>query len=351
MGDRDEMWELIHLINAKLERAKASGDLAAALTSADFEETRRLASLQERADADDIDMVANARHLLGTLRWYRHQLASGGTDDDHVAAVSYFTLPFIMGLDDIPEALLPDLADHAMPTATSWQRSAAETRAGDQIDHAFELWQRIADHLRPDHPGRTAVTANLGSLLMLRFEDNGSPQDLDRSIEMLEAAAADTTSPRQREDILSTLVNALRTRLKANADPADLDRMIDHLAAGASVAADETRTQWLYGRADSLLIRFDRDGDNADLDQAIDALRTALAADRTDGHPPTALRYDLAYALARRFNHSRSRTDLAEAIDIASAAATTAAPDDVFKAPAQSLLDDLLRATHKMRPG
>ncbi|WP_149826074.1 hypothetical protein [Streptomyces tailanensis] len=236
MSRQDDVWELIHLINTKMESAAASGDLRTVLTSGDLPEVLQLDAILAEGSADiDVSMTAVAQHLLGTLRWYRSQLVPEGEGHgDYDAALALFELPFVLGLDDIPEPMLPALAERAVPAAASFQQGASGTKSPAEVESAIMLSQQIVTHLVPDHPFRPAMTANLGHMLMLRFEDSGSAEDLDQSIELLEAALASAVD--QREAILSTLVQALRRRLAATADPADLDRVIECCEAGRGSA-------------------------------------------------------------------------------------------------------------------
>ncbi|MEU8777288.1 hypothetical protein [Streptomyces sp. NPDC048606] len=352
MSRRDDVWELIHLINRKMETAAASGDLHTVLTSDDLPEVRRLDAILVEGDPDvDISMTAVAQHLLGRLRWHRSLLAPADQGRaDHDAALAWFELPFILGLDDIPPPVLPALAERVVPVAASFQQGASATKSPAEIESALALSRRIVTHLGPDHPHRPAMTANLGLMLLLRFENGGSPEDLDQAVEVLEAAL--THAVDQREAVLSTLVQALRHRLAATADPADLDRVIACCEAGIAVASadDEAAVKWLSGLGDSLLNRFERTGAGADLDRAIDLMRT-VDAGRTRLLDPVAVKYDLAYALSRRFDRTRSTADLAEAIDVAGAAIEAADGDHAFRAPTQSLLDAMLRADAALRAG
>ena len=338
MDAQEEVRTLIHRINARLGEAAAADELHAMLTSGDMAEVSRLATLLDRAGPEQIDisLAANALHLLGTLRWYRHQLvAEGKQDGNRRDAVDYFVVPYVLGLDDIPEPLLPDLANRALPNATAIHQSAVRTGARDQVDQAVLLWRRLAGHLAAGHPGHAGINANVGSLLLLRFEGDGSADDLNQAVEALETALAGAVDVAQREGVRPTLVRALRRR------STDLDRVIDLCADGAAAttAPDETYARWLSGLADSLMERYERTRATADLDRAIDAARSSLAVDPT---PSTSLRYTLAWALAHRFGRTGSAVDQTEAIDTARTVMDTTTPDDPYREPTRKVLEAML---------
>ncbi|MFG2293323.1 hypothetical protein [Streptomyces sp. NPDC048603] len=345
MNSQNDVWELIHLINRKMESAAASGDLRAILTSGDLPEVLQLEAILAEGGADiDVSMAAVAQHLLGRLRWHRSRLVPEGEGHgDHDAALALFELPFLLALDGIPEPMLPTLAERAVPTAASFQQSAIDTKAPDRIESAITLSRQIMVHLAPDHPFRPGMAANLGHLLMLRFENGRSAEDLDQSVELLEAALASAVD--QREAVLSTLAKALRLRLAATAESADLDRVIECCEAGAAMAPvdDADAVKWLSGLGDSLLNRFERTGADSDLDRAIEVIRRALAAEGARLLDRTAMGYDLAYALSRRFNRTRSATDLNEAIGLARSVVEAAESGHLFRAPTQNLLEAMLK--------
>ncbi|MEU9706008.1 hypothetical protein [Streptomyces sp. NPDC047981] len=350
MSRRDDVWELIHVINGTMEAAVGSADALrdAVLTAGDLPEVRQLEAMLAEGGADlDVSMTAVAQHLLGRLRWHRSRLVPEGEGHgDYDAALTLFQLPFVLGLDDIPEPMLPTLAERALPMAASFQQGASETKAPAQVESAIILSRQIVTHLAADHPWRPGMLANAGHMLMIRFEIGGSAQDLDQSVELLEAALA-ASAVDQREAVLATLVQALRHRLAATADAADLDRVIECCEAGVTAASvdDVGAVKWLGGLGDSLLNRFERAGADTDLNRAIEAMRRALGADRAGLFDRTAMGYDLAYALSRRFDRTRSATDLAEAIDLARSALEAAGPDHVFRAPTQSLLAAMERVS------
>jgi hypothetical protein len=344
----DEVLSLMDQINATLTRATESGELAAVLTSGDLPAARRLSSLLDRVDPDDVDIsvVANALHLLGSLRWYRCQLVPDGAED-RAAALALLRVPYSLALDDIPAPLRPELAGAALPLAMATLQRAIRMRTRDQFDGAITFGQRVADDLAGDHADRAAFVACLGTVFQLRFLDGRSREDLDRSIDFLGEAVAGAVDPATREDTRLFLVQSLQTRLTETAEPADLERMIDLCAAGVSAATDdEARVGWLTFWGDALLQRYERDGADADRDQAIEAKRSALAIGPTVDLSQTALRYGLAWALSRGYQPGKSGADLTEALDLAETAVREAAPDDAFREPAQRLLDTV-REVHR----
>lgn len=343
MGIEEEVWTLMQRINERLEEATASGELHAVLTSGELAEARELASILDRADPEElaISMAAVALHLLGTLRWYRHQLVPEGEQDGNRRdAVNYFVVPYVLGLDDIPEPLLPELAGRAIPSALAIHESAVQTCERDQIDSTIRLWRRLDEHLTAGHPSHAGINANLGCLLLCKFESDRSIDDVNQAVGVLEAALAGAVDGALRGDIRLTLVKALRSR---RADPADLDRIIELCADGvaAATAASELSASWLARLADNLMERYEHTRATTDLDRAIDAARSSLAIAPTSS---TDLRYDLAWALAHRFELTGSAADRAEAIRTARTVVDTARPDDTFWEPARKVLEAMLHS-------
>ena len=115
---------------------------------------------------------------------------------------------------------------------------------------------------------------------------------------------------------LSNLGSALRTRFERAGDGADLDAAIDagRQAVDLTPPGHPDRAAYLSNLGLALLTRFERAGDGADLDAAIDAGRQAV--DPTPpGHPDLA-RYlsNLGSSLLTRFERAGDGADLDAAI-------------------------------------
>jgi hypothetical protein len=67
-----------------------------------------------------------------------------------------FTPCFIAGDEDLPEPLLPHLADAAAPHALGLLRDADESPSTARIRSTTALWQRILDS-SADHPDRPII--------------------------------------------------------------------------------------------------------------------------------------------------------------------------------------------------
>ena len=128
-------------------------------------------------------------------------------------------------------------------------------------------------------------------------------------------------TPADHPDRAATLSNlgvALRTRFERAGDRADLDAAIDRRASRRWRPARPTTPTAPCAcptSAVALRARFERTGDRADLDAAIDVGRQAVAATPAD-HPDRAGRLsNLGVALPTRFERAGDRADLDAAID------------------------------------
>ena len=193
-------------------------------------------------------------------------------------------------------------------------------RTGDQadLDAAIDAGQQALAATPADDPDRAGRLSNLGVALTARFERTGDRADLDAAIDLpgrrwrparpTTPTAPDgcptsappcgpglsgpgtgpTWTPRSTPAgrrwrparpatptapcTLSNLGLALRTRFERTGDRADLDAAIDagQQAVAASPADHPDRAGYLSNLGNALRTRFERTGDQADLDAAID---------------------------------------------------------------------------------
>jgi tetratricopeptide (TPR) repeat protein len=271
-------------VQARLERVSTAGGLSPVLEKAAVTEARQLA----RTLTDDPDSLP-ARYLLGWLHWHRYQALAGGRGQRALkATVTMFTACFISGMSDLPEPLLPLLADQAVPAAVELLERAQHFGDQELLSTAANLWHRILTATEADNPDRADRLSNLGAALAIRFESTGEVGDLDAAITYLGQAVQATPADHPgRAPILSNLGAALEARFRRTGAAGDLDAAIEagQQAVQATPAKHPGRAGRLSNLGNALQARFERTGAAGDLDAAIEAGQQAVQA--TPPNTPT----------------------------------------------------------------
>ncbi len=311
MAEREE---LLQAVRARLEQVVATQDFAPVLGKAALTEAEHLAGA---LGEDETDL--HARYLLGWLHWYRHQGLPDGQDrQDLDAAISLFTPCFIVrGVGDLPEPLLPLLADRAVPDAAALLQEALDSAGQTPLSTIVQLWQHILQATPVDDPDRTGYQSNLGNAFQIRFERTEVLADLDTAIEHHRAAVEDTpVGHPDRAGFLSNLGNALRLRFERTAALSDLDTAIEagRQAFEAAPADDPDRGMYQSNLGIALLSRFERTGVLADLEAAIGHLREAAEAAPADDPDRGMYQSNLGIALEARYGRTGVLADLEAAI-------------------------------------
>ncbi|ACU75428.1 conserved hypothetical protein [Catenulispora acidiphila DSM 44928] len=336
--------ELVEPVQARLFHVTKTGSLASVMDQEAFEEGGRLAdALNELLTAGYDDL--QARHALGYLYWFQSQ----GMDDEpgraaRAAAVTLFAPCFLTGAGILPEPLLPELLERAVPDAVAMLRQlrsqarkgVAEPLNPARLDEATVLaWTQITT-ATAGRPAHAAHLPNLCGALQIRAARTGLPEDLDAAVDAgrRSVTAAPPGHP-VHANAMSNLSGALRARYEHQRDPQDLDEAVD--AARHAVAATPEpgpdRSRFLANLASVSHMRYHRTADLADLNAAVDAARAATAA--TD--PRAATRghrfATLSGVLLDRYELGGMSADLDEAVD-AGLPAAAAMPEDHPDLPA-----------------
>ena len=187
---------LLTAVRDALERASMSEDMSAALEADALAAARRLTEMLRDDDSD-----LNARYLLGWLHWYRYKVLPEGQDRaDLVAAVEALAPCFIAGAGELPTALLPVLADHAVPVATELLRDARITADPELGAACAALWQRIVAATPNDYPGRPGRLSHMGIAILAKFELTRALADADSAVtaaqDAIDAAPGRASRPR-----------------------------------------------------------------------------------------------------------------------------------------------------------
>ena len=163
----------------------------------------------------------------------------------------------------------------------------------------------------------TVLEATDPAAILREYQRSDNPDLLRRAIELMQTTLAHSPADRDRAFLLADLGVALHFRYERAGEQADLDAAVSALrkAVTDTPIGDRERTGILGNLGNVLRVRFETGGHLTDLDEAIAALREG--ADTSDHADPS--RYgclnNLGIALSTRFQHVGRLSDLDDAID------------------------------------
>ncbi len=300
------MEELVAAVRSRLDAAMATKDPSHVLSQDATAEALALSKALADADLSD-QRAAEARYLLGWLRWFRYLASDGDMRAlEHDAAADSFLPLFAAArpLPRMPSALLPVLANKTILIAT----------ADVPADSKIALWRRILEvtgDQDPDRPGR------LMALSLALYERSGSaanPTDLTEAIETArQAVALLDADDRQRPMHLASLVRMLTALSDRAGQPGPLDEAVEtgRLAAATVRVDDPARGAILSLFGVALHKQAARTGALAAIDELLRVSREALRCDPHErGHHLSLL----GSVLQARFERTGNLADLDEAI-------------------------------------
>ncbi len=126
------------------------------------------------------------------------------------------------------------------------------------------------------------------------------------------------------------LANALQERYERTGDTADVDAAVDCARAAADAAPNQhlDKAACLSVLGHALHARYERTGHASDLDAAIAARQTVVDTSAAAGPDRARQLSDLGVSLRARGERTRDTADLHAAVDLGHTAVDTAAPDD-----------------------
>ncbi|MEV6732580.1 CHAT domain-containing tetratricopeptide repeat protein [Streptomyces sp. NPDC051364] len=310
-------------MEVRLQRVVESQDLAPVLEAGALREAQLLAELLPGGDGLPV------YHLLGWFSWFRHLAVPVPADQaqpDLRDAVMAFTACFLAGVGDLPEPLLPLLAENAAASAMPLLEDAWRSDDQAELSGLVNLWQRIVEAIPVAHPHRAVHLTALGNVLRLVVQRGGPPEDLDAAIDRFREALASAFEERGRAMYLFNLGDALRARYEQAGAVADLESAIPLLREAVQLAPDDRlyRTLVLTGLGNALCARFQRTRTMADLESAISLHREAVHVMPVD-HPDRArVLSNLGNVLRARFEQAGDIEDLEAAVETGRQAVGTA---------------------------
>ncbi|MFK0046406.1 CHAT domain-containing protein [Streptomyces sp. NPDC090741] len=293
-------------------------------------EARRLAELLPGEDALAV------HHLLGWFHWFRHQAMAARTDQelgngqdrpDLRIAVRALTACFLAGDDNLPQPLLPVLAESAAGYAVQLLADLDESDDPARLSGMANLWQRIVDAVPVGHPHRAVHLTALGNVLRVKWRRGGPPADLDRAIDRFREALSAVSEEPGRAMYLYNLGDALNARFDRAGATEDLESAVALLGEAVRETLDDGlyRALVLTGLASALRARYERTGALPDLDGAIARYREGASMFPVDQPGRAQILSDLGNVLRLRSERTGAIGDLDDAVDAGRQAVEAAA--------------------------
>ncbi|WP_328472314.1 hypothetical protein OHA21_09530 [Actinoplanes sp. NBC_00393] len=272
------------------------------------------------------DLPADLRAAVAALE--RAAALTPAGDPDRSAILSNLGLALI----DVDPARAVTVLDEAVETSVEpAQRSAALANLGIALlagpaHQAVDVLIEAAALAAGDPDEQSRRFGNLGIAFGARYQHSGDAKDLDRAVDAYEQAVANARE--DRPTALANLSTGLAERYAVHGRPHDLDRAIDLSAQALQSAPDADRIE---NQALMLRDRFVRDGDLADLDEAVDQLETI-----------PGLLDQLATTLRMRASYRGDPAELRRAVELHREAAKTV--EQAARIPVLNNLGGSLRA-------
>jgi len=335
------------LLVAGFDRTKQMDDLDAAISA--FQQAAETAPEAEPVRAAYLDRLAklqSARAVLAEAEREAErddrlsQLALDGRDLVDRAIQARDPAALTAAMEQLRQAL--DMAPAENP-----QRSVIISDIGVALRHRFELTGALADldeaidtqrqaveAVSADDPRRVSYVSNLSNVLRIRFERSGAHADLDGAVEAsrqaLDSCAAD--DPR-RAVVLSHRGLALLDKYRYDGSLDRLNEAVTTCQEAVDAATDETcRASDRMNLGLSLTARFERTGELADADAAVEATRHAL--DEAGPADRSRANYLTSYASALRLRGERtgSLDDISAAVENDQQALEVSPPGELGRA-------------------
>ncbi|KAG2143402.1 CHAT domain-containing protein [Suillus bovinus] len=203
----------------------------------------------------------------------------------------------------------------------------------DDLDTSIQLGREVVSLCSEEHD---VYLNNLANSLQLRFGHQWNPNDLDEAISLHgEALRLRPVGHKYRYESLDNLGSVLLDRFRTRGDIDDINRAISLLREALMLCppGHPTRDTTLHNLALALKTRYDKSHVSEDLKEAIDRHRESLQLTPLD-HPQRHINLlNLSSAFCSRFTESQKNEDVEEAITLCQeslAALSSLHPDRFF---------------------
>jgi tetratricopeptide (TPR) repeat protein len=323
----NELEKRVAVVESRLDRLAREQDLGVVLEPEALVEAHRLAAILG-SDVSDLE----GHYLLGWLHAFRFQALPEGTGQrDREQAVAKFVPCFVFGAgaEDLPDELLPEVAQHALGFVRKIQKGMSTSPSPELLARVTDLLRRVAAVIPPGESEHAETLSDLAVILKSHFAASGEPAVLDAAIDAARGAVESAaTGHRNRSVMLSNLSGLLMERYAHTGTAADLDDAIEtgRLALQATAGSLVDRAGGLNNLGNALQARFTETGNLPDLDAAIEAFQEASDL-CVENHDKAGILHNLGIAWRNRYDSTGVPADLGNAIESCRAAVETASEE------------------------
>ncbi|KOX20623.1 hypothetical protein ADK67_29045 [Saccharothrix sp. NRRL B-16348] len=254
-------------------------------------------------DSGDVGVRTSARLLLGSAyRWVFGETGDAAILDEairrHRSAIE------TPGSDRFVDA------EHLNSLAAALTERSRWSGGDEDLDEAIELHAAAAARRPAGHPGRFLYQANLVQALLDRYHRRGDQESAARASAIAREIAGAELPAGMAATQLGAVGNALVTAYDFGGSPDDLDgavAVLRRVVAATSRPSPATLDQFGHG----LIRRYQRTGAAADVVEAVEAHRAALAA----VGPTSSYRAEFLTSLCDALRHLHDVTGEPEHLD------------------------------------
>ncbi|MDA1359528.1 CHAT domain-containing protein [Glycomyces luteolus] len=320
MRGRDELLEMLHQSLAWIE---SSQDPSMAWSPGVMALAEHLRASLVETQASDI----HARLALGWLTWYQVLAAPSAAvrDAKTAEALDLLADPAVAGFGhlDLPEALLPALADRSVARMLDLLNYAAAQADAQLFSDLVDQWLFLTSVTPQTHPERARRLAWCCGMLVVRHQRTGAAADIERAVAVGKLAVELGSGDHDLGIHLSNLSAAHKTRYDLHHEPADLDEAIATARRAVAITPGPAVLAPATNLCGVLILRYKRDGDDADVTEAVRIGRIAAAHAQSDAPDRELALYNFANALYFQYQSTGSPPVLLEAVQVAKEAVRT----------------------------
>jgi len=299
-----------------------------------------------RVTGDGVAVEADLLFLAAWLFWCRWRELPEGPDRENLeTAVRLFTLTVLVDPADVgaPENLPEELRQVIDKDALDFDELFIDEARGllDILAREFDpvaiklvttLTEAALALVAPDEPCRADYLSNLAAALFAAYRGSTDAEYLRRAVQTCRAAVAETAPGPRRQPHLLNLAIGLNVVFEGTGDPSAVEESLALLGvlSLADISDPSLRARALSAHSTARFAMYQVKRNPADLAAAIDRCREAVTADGETGTAATASPANLAEMLRVRYELDGDQADLDEVILLLEGLlydASAAAPD------------------------